>query len=252
MDIDVTFTPLELSHLSLEGKTVIVIDVLRATSTIVQAITNSCERVITVDTIDQAKATLHTLKSGRVILGGERGGKKIEGFDLGNSPGEYTVDIVAGATIVMTTTNGTITINACHGARQVLIGSFLNLPAVVCHLIQSRYDSVVFAASGKGNRPTLDDTVCAGMMVQHILEHCQEAKLSDSSQIARSLYLHYQGRIIEALKESASGRALIKIGYEADIEHCAVVGALQVIPLVSKEGILPSRFPLDHRSLSLK
>jgi len=252
MDIDATFTPSELRHLSLEEKTVVVIDVLRATSTIVQAITNGCERVITVDTIEQAKATLHALKSGRVILGGERGGKKIEGFDLGNSPGEYTGDIVTGATIVMTTTNGTITINACQGARQVLIGAFLNLPAIVRHLTQSHYDSVVFAASGKGDRPALDDSVCAGMMVQHMLDHCQEAKLSDSSEIARCLYLRYQGRIIEALKESASGRALIKIGYEADIEHCAVVGTLHAIPFVSEEGILPSRFPLDHRSSLLR
>ena len=132
MRVEAVLTPAEIALLprrDLSDATCVVFDVLRATSTILTALFNGATRVYPVGTTAEA-FTLRDTRLPAALLGGERGGVRIEGFDLGNSPREYTPEIVSGRDIITTTTNGTVALRACAGARTVFAGALLNLRAL--------------------------------------------------------------------------------------------------------------------------
>ena len=234
-----------LRLLDLSGLRVVVIDALRASSTIAQATASGCRRIIPVSTVKEALARRAAAGPGRPLLGGERRGLQLPGFDLGNSPREYTPEAVGGRDIILTTTNGTRALRACRQAREAVVGAFLNLTAVVTHLAAQKED-LLLVAVGRGNAPVLDDLVCAGMYVERLVELAPGCVLTDEAHQARLAYQGYRGRVHEALQESASGRALIKAGLGADLAYCARVGVLDVVPrLVGEEvrGLRPGEMP---------
>jgi 2-phosphosulfolactate phosphatase len=207
----------------------VVIDVLRASSTISQAIASGAEGVFPVPTVEAAFAAKQAGRTTAPLLGGEREGLPPSGFDLGNSPGDYTSEVVGGRRIIFTTTNGTRAIAATKSARGTVIGALLNLPAVVDYLLDQG-DDILLVAVGRGGRPVLDDTVTAGMYVERLAEAVPAIELTAEAEEARSVYAPYRGRVLEAFRASDSGKALTAIGLGADLERCATVGVLDAVP----------------------
>ena len=218
-----------LEGLRLAAWRAVVIDVVRASSTISQAIASGAEGVFPVPTVEAAFAAKQAAGAAAPLLGGEREGLPPPGFDLGNSPGDYTPGAVGGRRIIFTTTNGTRAIAATGGARETVIGALLNLPAVVDYLA-GQGDDVLLVAVGRRGGPVLDDSVAAGMYVERLAEAVPDIELTAEAKEARGVSSPYRGRILEAFQASDSGKALSAIGLGADLERCATVGALDVVP----------------------
>ena len=221
--IDVVFTPDLLPFLDLTGKTVVVADILRATTTITFAVANGATAITPVLTPEDA---FHlAAEQPNTLIGGERGGVKVEGFDLGNSPREYTEGVVSDRQIVLTTTNGTRTLQACRAAEQVLVGSFLNLRAIVNRLAQVDTE-LVFACSGREGGFCTEDTVFAGACVAAL----GETQLTDAAEAAKILYQGHCEDLLGMLKNCYHGRYLAGIGLGEDLEFCAQVDLVDVVP----------------------
>jgi 2-phosphosulfolactate phosphatase len=226
----------------LSGKTAIVIDVLRATSVITTALFNGAEKVISVPSVDDA-LNLAGEYEGGALLGGERGGVKIPGFDLGNSPLEYKKELVAGKTVILTTSNGTRAIKASENAEHVLIGCFLNASAVAEKALElaSRIESpcVVVVCAGTLGEFSLDDAACAGLIVDYlasILEREKEtSKFSDLAFACRELFLKYQNDLKALISHAAHYRRLIRLGFERDIYYCLQMDVIDCVPVYDRK-----------------
>ena len=225
MHVHVAFTPDEIAA----APTGIVIDVIRATSTICQALATGYDRVLCVAEVEDARA-LSAL--GGVTLGGERLGLRIEGFDLGNSPREYLT--VRTPTLAMSTTNGTRAIvTAAERCERVVIASLLNLAAVIETALGHGDDVAIFCAGVKGSF-ALDDSYVAGRIVAELGDD-----RSDAAEAAARLAASYP-TALEAFRASRSGRNLINHGpeLEADIPYCARESVLDVVPrLTGTQGV---------------
>ena len=225
MHVHVAFTPDEIAA----APTGVVIDVIRATSTICQALATGYERVLCAAEVEDARA-LSAL--GGVTLGGERLGLLIEGFDLGNSPREYLT--VRSPTLAMSTTNGTRAIvTAAERCERVLIASLLNLGAVIGAARAHGDDVAIFCAGVKGSF-ALDDSYVAGRIVDRLGDD-----RSDAAEAAARLAASYP-TAVEAFRASRSGRNLINHGpeLEADIPYCARESVLDVVPrLTGMQGV---------------
>jgi len=223
--VHVAFTPDE----SAAAPTGVVIDVIRATSTICQALASGYERVLCAAEVEDARALA---AEGGVTLGGERLGLRIEGFDLGNSPREYLT--VRTSTLAMSTTNGTRAIvTAAERCERVLIASLLNLDAVIAAICDHGNDVAIFCAGVKGSF-ALDDSYVAGRIASLL-----GGDRSDAAEAAVRLAASY-ATAEEALRASRSGRNLISHGpeLEADIPYCARESVLDVVPrLVGMRGV---------------
>jgi 2-phosphosulfolactate phosphatase len=224
--VHVAFTPDE----SASAPTGVVIDVIRATSTICQALAAGYERVLCAAEVEDARALRNG--TGDVTLGGERLGVRIDGFDLGNSPSEYLVPRTP--VLAMSTTNGTRAIvTAAERCERVLVASLLNLDAVVGAAAKYEDDVAVFCAGVKGAF-ALDDAYVAGRIAAAL-----GWERSDAAEAAVRLASSY-GTREEALRQSRSGRNLINHGpeLEADIPRCARVSVLDVVPrFVEMRGV---------------
>ena len=236
MRIDVFFTPAELHGVELPAR-VVVIDVLRATSTIVEALSNGARAILPVATADDAARIAQNIGRDSVLLCGERKGLPIEGFDLGNAPPEFTRDRVEEKSLVMTTTNGTRAFLAVAerlgggpDAAQavVLAASFLNLGAVIAALAEGDADAAVVCA-GREGRFALEDAVCAGSIVRGLEAADVTVELNDGATAARQLA--GSGRSIErVLKESVAGLRLAEIDRTEDLSFCAQVDRTTILP----------------------
>ncbi len=214
---------------ALAGGVAVVIDVLRATTTIVHALAAGCVTVVPCGEIDMARAQAAALRtSGRVVLGGERGGVPIPGFDLGNSPGEYTPAACKGATVVLTTTNGTRALLRAAEAERVLLAAFVNYSAV-CEQLRADVRPVHIVCSGTEGEVSLEDTLLAGALVDFLCE-AGEARLNDAARLAWDSFENH-GRILEgALEVGAGGERLRSLGYDADIRDAARVDRFALVP----------------------
>lgn len=221
--IDVVFTPDLLPFSDLTGKTVVVADILRATTTITFAVANGATAITPVLTPEDAFRL--AANQPNTLIGGERSGLKVEGFDLGNSPREYVETVVSGRQIVLTTTNGTRTLQACRAAEQVLVGSFFNLSAIVDQLAQVEGELVI-ACSGREGGFCTEDTVFAGACVAAL----GETQLTDAAETAKILYQTHRDDLFGMLRNCYHGRSLARIGLEEDLEFCAQMDLVDVVP----------------------
>ena len=221
--IDVVFTPDLLPFCDLTGKTVVVTDILRATTTITFALANGARAITPVLTPEDAFRL--AADQPNILIGGERGGVKVDGFDLGNSPREYTEAVVSGRQIVLTTTNGTRTLQACRAADQVLVGSFFNLRAIVGQLAQVE-EELVLACSGREGGFCTEDTAFAGACVAALAD----AQLTDAAETAKILYQRHCDDLLGMLRNCYHGRSLARIGLGADLEFCAQTDVVDVVP----------------------
>lgn len=231
MEINLSFNPAELRKTKQREWRVVVIDVLRASSTIVYAFSQGCKVIYPVATIREAFRKAKKL-DGRVVLGGERDGVRIKGFRLGNSPQEYSSQVVRNKAVVFTTTNCTRNLSALKGPKEAIICAFLNLPAVVGYLLRTG-GRILIALSGTDGAMSLEDAVCAGMLVDRLLKR-QSISLTDSARCAHILYKHYQKDPLQALLDSQHGKHLIELGMREDLNFCARVGLYRFIPRFSK------------------
>jgi len=230
MKIDLAFTPIELEKKELEGKSAVVIDSLRATSTMITAFENGCAGFIPVSTIEEARNLAQNLRDPNVLLGGERGAKPVEGFQVGNSPRDYSAEKVKGKIVVMTTTNGTRALVASRKAAEVFIGAFLNLSAVCRRLKESGRD-IVIACSGEKNLFCLEDSACGGAMVACLEKSGIPLTLTDAALSARILYDHFSLNIGGMLEESEWGQYLEGIGLGEDVRICARIDSSGLVPV---------------------
>ena len=219
IQLEVLFTPAEIAALSpakLREATCVVIDALRATSTIVTALANGARAILPLSDVGEALA-LRAQRPG-VLLGGERNGRRIRAdvtggidFDLGNSPREYTPERVAGKVIVSTTTNGTRALRACVGARNVLVAAFLNLAATAEQLERLRPQRVLIVCSGTQEGAAWEDTLAAGALCDLAQDLFPAAALDDSVHCARQLYRDAQGDLLASMRFSRNARHLLAI-----------------------------------------
>ena len=236
MKINVFLSPANVDELYFANKTTVVIDVLRATSTIVTAISNGAKEVVPVASVEFAVKVSGGMFGGQTLLGGERNTKKIEGFALGNSPFEYSKEIVEGKSIVFFTTNGTKSIVKAKYSENLFTCSFLNISAVVNHLLELNTDVEVIC-SGRNNYFSLEDSVCAGMLVSKIKKEKLGVDLNDCSSAVLTLYNKYGKNLLKMMQESDHGKILLENGFDKDIEYCSSVDLLDEIPVYTN-GVL--------------
>lgn len=213
------------------GNTFVVIDVLRASTTIVQALKSGVNAITPCLEVADARE-LAARQTSPVLLGGERSGKPIAGFDLGNSPAEYTRDRVGGRRLVFTTTNGTRAMMRCLGAERILIGSFTNLSAIVAAIQES--ERVELICAGTNGEVTREDVLLAGAIVSRLDRSLLET--NDSGRLALDVWERIGGdrlspaELTDELRASQGGQNLIRIGMGADIRFAAEIDAATIVP----------------------
>ncbi len=218
------------------NRRVVVIDVLRAASVIVTALDNGAKGVIPVEDMSEAGQIAQNLDASRYLLCGEKGGVKIEGYHLGNSPLEYKSEVVKDKTLILNTTNGSKAIAKCESANEIYVASFLNISAIV-EKLKSSDESFILICSGYINRLSIEDLLCAG----HILYDYYNGKLpvsaTDGARVAFALYEQFGSDIPAMISGSNHAYRLEKIDYADDIAYCSQKDITKTIP-VMKEGIL--------------
>jgi 2-phosphosulfolactate phosphatase len=234
--VHVFFTPNELQD-SLSGKVAAVIDVLRATSTIVEALANGARAVHPTVDIQEAVELANRLGREDVLLSGEREARRIEGFDLGNSPREFTAEAVAGKVVVMNTTNGTPALEAAAGADRCVVAAFANLQAAAHHLAHAG-QPIVIVCAGRGGTFSLDDALCAGALVRAIRKHGNGPwHFNDGAMGALALEQRYRGRLAGAFSRTAAARQIVDAGLADDIAYCLVQDRHDLVPIAAGRQI---------------
>jgi 2-phosphosulfolactate phosphatase len=236
MKIDLSFNAVQFDELQLRDKNVIVLDILRASSTITVALNNGAREIIPVASVESAVKISGSLFGEVTLRGGERNGKTIVGFNLGNSPLEYNEAAVKGKSIIYCTTNGSVAMAKSRYARILAIGSFLNLTTTVNFIREEKKD-FLFICAGRANNIgnfSLEDAVCAGMMIQQLSkDESLTLELSDSAKAAVALFKSFGRSILKMLKTSEHGKYLIEIGFAEDLKICAQVDSVPVLPILS-------------------
>lgn len=232
MKVNVLLTSSNLDELSFSGKTTVIIDVLRATSTIVNALNNGAKEIIPVATVEFAVKISGGMFGGLTLLGGERNTKKIEGFALGNSPLEYSSKLVKNKSIILFTTNGTKAVVKAKFSKNLYICSFLNLSAVAEHINLMDTDFEILCA-GRNNSFSLEDTVCAGKLISEILKNKKDLELSDSAKASIALNKSFGKNLLKMLSETEHGRLLLDNGFEEDIKFCSKLNTINAVPCFS-------------------
>ncbi|WP_026485828.1 2-phosphosulfolactate phosphatase [Caldanaerobius polysaccharolyticus] len=229
MRIDTYATLESATSRDFSDKIAVVIDTLRATSTIVTAINNGCKEVIPVSEVEEALSLAQKLDRDAYLLGGERNGVLIEGFDLSNSPLEYTHEVVADKTIILTTTNGTKAIKKASSAKEIIICSMLNVKAVARYLEGINADVIILCA-GTEDKTTrkfsLEDIVTAGAVISRL----PGAQLDDLSYASVLLYQGSSHDLHRLLRNCYHYNYLISIGYQRDVEFCLKEGVFDILP----------------------
>jgi 2-phosphosulfolactate phosphatase len=228
--LQVVFTPAEVAQAELAGRVVIVLDVLRATTTIVEALANGARRVLPVATVDEAAVLAQKLDRSTTLLCGERHCRLIEGFDLGNSPAEFTSARVRGKSLIMSTTNGTVALLAASSAHRVIVGSFLNFSAVIETVVQDGADCTILCA-GRERRFAMEDAVCAGMLARRLRERVAgTTRRNDGAVAAMALARRYGGSIVRMFRATSAGRHIIEAGLADDLVYCAELDRHTIVP----------------------
>lgn len=234
VEVDVFFTPAEIVEERLKAYRVVVIDVLRTCTTIATALANGAGYVIPVPSISEATALAAQLSRDGVLLCGEREGRLIEGFHLGNSPGDYSRERVRARHLIFGSTNGSPAVVKASGARSVFLGAFVNLDAVAGVLAaQADLSPLALLCAGKLSRFALEDAVCAGMLIDRLETRLDRPLvLNDAARTARLVAHQFGGDVLGMLRECDHGRYLVEIGMESDLPLCAEVSVNEVVPVL--------------------
>jgi 2-phosphosulfolactate phosphatase len=237
MQIDIQLLPIQPNPELLSTHSVIVLDILRATSVIVHGLSQGAKEFIPVLSVEEAFKKKKEFPPGSTFLGGEKDTQPIEGFDLGNSPREYVAERIKDKRIILRTTNGTKAFHLVSRGRAVLVGSFFNVEATADRCVELEGDLLVFPSGDEGCF-SLEDTVCGGMIIDQILKkRGREVILTDASRSAHILYKRFEMNPLEAFRLSHHGNKLIGLGRGDDLPYCAQTNTIQLVPIF-REGII--------------
>jgi 2-phosphosulfolactate phosphatase len=237
--VEVFFGPGGVTPADTANRVVVVIDVLRASTTIAVALANGAKTVIPLDGTEDVVTRARAFDRSEVRLAGERQMKPIPGFDLGNSPRDFTRDAVEGKTVLMTTTNGTAAIGVVQGARDVVIASYVNFSAGLAMLraaLRGGTDIAIVCA-GRDRQFSLEDAACAGRYVHHVSRRLSNVVLNDAALAAMLIDRRYSDNLLRLFSASAHGRALSEAGFGDDLADCAAVDSYPVIPIYQDRQI---------------
>ena len=239
MRIDVFFGSAALTQSDVSGRVVAVIDVLRASTSIAAALQNGARAIVPFETSEDAVTRSKTLERAEVRLAGERKMLPIPGFDFGNSPREFTREAVEGKTVLMTTTNGTATITAAQGARDVIVASYVNFSAVMSMLrtaLRGGTDVAIICA-GRDRQFALEDAGCAGRYASQTAKRLSNVEVNDAGQACMLIDKKFGENLQRLFEASAHGRALKAAGFGDDLTVCAAVDSIPVIPIYQDRQI---------------
>ncbi|MBA4313612.1 MAG: 2-phosphosulfolactate phosphatase [Chlorobiaceae bacterium] len=232
ISITVHLTPGNIDEMGLKDKNLIVIDVLRASTTIATALQNGAKEIMPVGTIENAVKISGSLFGGVTLRAGERNSKMIEGFNLGNSPKEFTEDVVKAKSIIFFTTNGTTAIGKGKHAKNLVVAGFVNLSKVVEFFINLQEDIVILCAANE-NVFCIEDAVCAGRIINKMAGSAGiELVLDDTGVACATLDKSFGKSILKMLKSTEHGKYLTEIGFADDLKICAALDSVQVIPML--------------------
>jgi 2-phosphosulfolactate phosphatase len=234
MHVEFFVVPSEASDAAVRDRTAVVIDVLRACTSIAAAFQSGAEKVIPAESVVAATRLLSTLDRDHALLCGEREGKKVSGFDLGNSPSEYSAAAVRGKTLVFASTNGSKALARTTTAHEVLVCSFVNLSAVCTRLLATA-ESVAIILAGQSGRFSLEDAVCGGQLLSLLRAELPDIKVGDGGAAAELMAAQFDGDLLGMLRRSSHGSYLESIGFGEDLLACAALDSIPVVP-VCREG----------------
>ncbi len=235
MKVSVFHTP-ELVPADSLPNCAIAVDVLRATTTIATALSSGAEAIQVFADLDELLQTSSRHPEHLRLRAAERGGGKVEGFELGNSPFDYTTDLVGGKRIFMSTTNGTRSLQKVQHADVVIACAMINLNAVVRYLHETKPETVWIVGSGWEGSYALEDTACAGGIIAGIETECDLG--NDEAVAALTLFKTWQDNLEELFYQASHGRRLLRLNCVEDIVYCAKVGIVDVLPKQSSPGVL--------------
>ena len=243
MKVDVVLVPRLLDFCSVDDKAVVVIDVLRFTTTIVTALSYGAECIVPLEKPEDIFKFSKNYSGDNILKCGERGGIRISGFDKGNSPREHIDDEkslfkVRGKTLLVTTTNGTQIFASVKNGSIVITAGFVNMSSVVDKLVELKKHCLI-VCSGNEGKFSLEDTVCAGMIVGKLQERLSADSLNmgDDAVASAALYDYYSDDLIGMFRQSENGRNLVNIGLEDDFAFCAEIDRFDLVPVL-KNGFL--------------
>ena len=239
MRIDVFFGPAGLTASDVAGRVVVVIDVLRASTSIATALANGARAVIPVDSTEEVVNRAKAFARSEVKLAGERQMRPIPGFDLGNSPREFSREVVEGKTVLLSTTNGTAAIASLQGPRDVVIGSYVNFSAVLAMLraaLRGGTDIAILCA-GRDKQFSLEDAACAGRFAHHAMRRRTDVAVNDAAFASMLIDRRYSDNLMRLFSASAHGRALSEAGYGDDLTDCAAIDSFPIIPIYQDRQI---------------
>jgi 2-phosphosulfolactate phosphatase len=233
MRADVVFTPAGLSPGEVHGRTVFVIDILRATTSMCAALSHGAKAIIPVASTEEALRLAQTLGSTDILLAGEKNCLRIPGFHLGNSPLEMTESAVKGKTIIVTTSNGTEALLACQGAGEVYPAAAVNLSAAADKAREALETDrhILIVCAGRDGAFSLDDAYCAGRLAAAVFgDRRPRRALNDAGLACLDLVRRYGERWERPLAYSRAGRELIRLGFRADLREAARLDAYPILP----------------------
>ncbi len=219
----------------------VVIDVLRATTTIATALDAGAEAVKAFSDINKLMAESEKLLPEKSLRMGERGGKKVEGCDLGNSPLDCTPELVKGKRLFISTTNGTRALQRVEKASVVMTAAMVNYTAAVKYILKHKPETLWLLGSGWEGGYSLEDTVCAGAIAQSIMESQEKYTIGNDEVIAAiALYAQWQTKLLEMFRLSSHGQRLLGLNGDRDLEYCAQINNINILPIQKELGVLVS------------
>ncbi|MFC1561813.1 2-phosphosulfolactate phosphatase [candidate division KSB1 bacterium] len=229
MKIDVFTVPSEVDEVTIRGQSAVVIDVLRTSSTMLQAFSHGCREIYPVESIERALHLHSALFTSDVLLCGERDGIKINGFHLGNSPFEYTRNLVEHKSLIFTSTNGTATLIRTRNCKEAYLCGFQNIELV--SETAAGIESLSILCAGKNNHFAQEDVVCAGMLIKSLQKRRNgDLILSDAARMAVGLYEANKDDLGAMVRQADHGMALMRLGKEKDLDFCIQTNTIQLVP----------------------
>lgn len=230
MKISVYPTRHYIEDRDIKDKVAVVIDVLRATSSIITALYNGCKEVIPMAEIEEAVKISKNYEKDTFILGGERNAEKIEGFHLSNSPWEYSREQVENKTVLITTTNGTRAITKAADAKEVVLASFININAI-CDYVAALGQDIAIICAGTLGQFSVDDILVAGALIHGLHNRDIELKLDDLGMTAEFMYEHSREDLHRVLSRTRHYSKLRELGLQRDLEDCLKLDTAPIVPI---------------------
>jgi 2-phosphosulfolactate phosphatase len=217
----------------------IAVDILRATTTIATALAAGAEAIQVFADLALLEDASGAWSPELSLRAGERGGSTVPGYDLGNSPFDYSPDVVSGKRIFMSTTNGTRALTRVHAAPTVMTAAFVNIGAIVRELQTQGFETVWIVGSGWEGAFSLEDAACSGAIAYLLQQSGYNLKLGNDEAVAAiALYKCWQDNLVDLLRSASHGQRLLRLGRDEDLEYCASLNRLDVIPHQSESGVL--------------